>query len=93
MIIVTTTELTAFVTTIIVEFIQAAWPRGLQRRFNDDHDYDCMVLVQFPPSSHCCGLQDKALCNNYLCLVASNKQQINRKVKESSGKLGNRQLL
>jgi len=37
---------------------------------------------------------DKAHYNNYLCLVASNKQQIHwEEAKEAIGKLGNRQLL
>jgi len=37
---------------------------------------------------------DKALYDNYLCLMSSNKQQINwEEVKEATGKLGNGQLL
>jgi len=37
---------------------------------------------------------DKALYDDYLCLVASNKQQINwEEIKEATGKLGNGQLL
>jgi len=37
---------------------------------------------------------DKSLYDDYLCLVASNKQQINwEKVKQATGKLENRQLL
>jgi len=37
---------------------------------------------------------DKTLYDDYLCLVASNKQQINwKEIKETTGKLRNEQLL
>jgi len=51
----------------------------LKRRFNDDHDcdHDRVILVQLSLSSHIIASLDKTLYNYYLCLVASNKQQIN----------------
>jgi len=64
--------------------------RGLKRHFSGDR------LVQLLPLSvvvYAVTSLDKALLDNYLCLVTSNKQQINREVKESTGKIGIRKLL
>jgi len=50
------------------------WPRGLKRRFYGDR----VIQVQLTSSSRCVVASlDKALYNNYLCLVVSNKQQFN----------------
>jgi len=51
--------------------------RGRKGRIYGNHDYDHMIFVQLPPSLHLLLTLNKTLYDDYLCLVASNKQQIN----------------
>jgi len=51
-----------------------AWPKRLKRRFYGNHGCNLMILLQLPPSAHTLlrPSLDKALCDDYLCWVASN---------------------
>jgi len=65
------------------------WLKGLKHRFYGDHDF--MNFGSTLTILHIVAPLDKALYDKYLCLVASNKQQITREeIKELNGKLGNR---
>jgi len=47
--------------------------------FYSNRDYDRIILGQLPPSSRrVVASLDKALYNDYLCLVASNKSKLRR---------------
>jgi len=58
-------------------------------------DHYRLIYVQLSLSLHCFAIGlDRAIYDDYPCLVASNKQKTNwEEVKESAGKLKNQQLL
>ena len=59
------------VTIILFINLSAAWPKAQRRPFYDVHD-----LGFNPNPSHVFASLDKTLYDDYLCLVASTKQQI-----------------
>jgi len=64
----------------------------------ESYPADLTHLLLDPPTTstlvvHVVASLDRALYDDYLCLVASNKQQIQWEVKETTGKQGNGQLL
>jgi len=73
----------------------AAWPRGIKRRFYGDYGIrSCDLSSTLTFGAHVIASLDKALYDDYLCLVASKKYKIQwYEVKEIIGKLGNGQLL
>ena len=54
--------------------MSAAWPSGSERRFYDGHDRK--VDGSIPTQGLVVASLDKMLHDNYLCLMKSNKQQI-----------------
>ena len=52
--------------------VNQVWPREQKRRFYDDHDRK----IWDPHAGHVVGPLAKTLYDDYLCLVASNQQQI-----------------